>query len=111
MPENKVIIVAGPTASGKSAMAMDIALACGGVVINADSMQVYKNMPIITAAPSKEDKEKVEHCLYEIYEPSFRGNVVDWLKAAAQEIRRVWGQGKIPVVVGGTGLYIENLMK
>ena len=111
MQENKVIIVAGPTASGKSAMAIDIALAVKGVIINADSMQVYKNMPIITAAPTDEDKKKVEHRLYEIYDPSFRGNVADWLKSAAQEIKNVWAEGRIPVVVGGTGLYIENLMK
>ena len=74
-------------------------------------MQVYKNMPIITAAPTLHDKQKVDHRLFEIFEPSFRGNVADWVKLAAQEIRNVWAEGKLPVVVGGTGLYIENLMK
>lgn len=111
MPQNKVIIVVGPTASGKSAMAIDIALALNGVVVNADSMQVYKGMPIITAAPTAEDKKKVEHRLYEIYEPTFRGNVVDWLKLVSAEIRNIWSEGKVPVLVGGTGLYIENLMQ
>ena len=111
MQSNKVIIIAGPTASGKSALAIDIALAVNGVVINADSMQVYKDMPIISAAPTAEDKAKVDHRLYEIYDPSFRGNVVDWLKLATEEIRKVWAEGKMPVVVGGTGLYIENLIK
>ncbi len=111
MSQNKVIIVAGPTASGKSALAIDIALALDGVVINADSMQVYKDMPIISAAPSKEDKQKVEHRLFEIYDPSFHGNVVDWCERAVHEIKSVWKENKIPVVVGGTGLYIENLIK
>lgn len=111
MPQNKVIIVAGPTASGKSALAIDIASYFNGVVLNADSMQVYKNMPIITAAPTPSDKQKVDHRLFEIFEPSFRGNVADWLKLAAREIRNVWAEQKLPVVVGGTGLYIENLMK
>lgn len=111
MSQNKVIIVAGPTASGKSAMAIDIARALDGVVINADSMQVYKGMPIITAAPTEEDKQKAPHRLYEIYEPTFRGNVAMWLKLASEEIKKVWAEGKVPVVVGGTGLYIENLME
>jgi len=111
MSENKVIIVAGPTASGKSKLAIDIALSVHGVVVNADSMQVYKDMPVISAVPTTEDKEKVDHRLYEIFAPSFRGNVVDWLKLAVQEIRNIWKEGKIPIVVGGTGLYIENLMK
>ena len=111
MQENKVIVIAGPTASGKSALAIDLALALNGVVINADSMQVYKDMPIVSAVPTAEDKAKVEHRLYEIYDPSFRGNVVDWLKSAVTEIRDVWSQGKTPVVVGGTGLYLENLIK
>ncbi|MBR2299285.1 MAG: tRNA (adenosine(37)-N6)-dimethylallyltransferase MiaA [Alphaproteobacteria bacterium] len=111
MQENKVIVIAGPTASGKSALAIDLALALNGVVINADSMQVYKDMPIVSAVPTAEDKAKVEHRLYEIYDPSFRGNVVDWLKSAVAEIRDVWSQGKTPVVVGGTGLYLENLIK
>ena len=111
MQKNKVIIVAGPTASGKSQLAIDLALVLNGVVINADSMQVYKDMPIVSAVPSAEDRAKVEHRLYEIYDPSFRGNVVDWLNRAIAEIRDVWEKGKTPVVVGGTGLYLENLIK
>lgn len=111
MSENKVIVIAGPTASGKSKLAIDIALDLNGVVINADSMQVYKDIPIITAAPTSEDKELVPHFLYEIYDPSFRGNVALWLDAAAIEIKSAWDQGKMPVVVGGTGLYIESLLK
>ena len=110
MSENRVIIIAGPTASGKSALAVDVAKAIGGVVVNCDSMQVYKNMPILSACPTAEDKTKVEHTLFEIYEPSFNGNVVDWLERAVAEIKNIWRKEKIPVVVGGTGLYIDNLV-
>ncbi len=110
MQENRVVVIAGPTASGKSALAVDIAEQINGVVINADSMQVYKDMPIITAAPSAQDKARVPHKLFEIYDLQFRGNVVDWLTRAAEEIRNTWKEGKMPVVVGGTGLYIDNLI-
>ncbi|MBQ7659591.1 MAG: tRNA (adenosine(37)-N6)-dimethylallyltransferase MiaA [Alphaproteobacteria bacterium] len=111
MQTGKIIVIAGPTASGKSALAIDVALFVGGVVINADSMQLYKDMPVITAAPTDEDRTKADHRLFEIYDPSFKGNVVDWLKLAVGEIKSVWAEGKIPVVVGGTGLYLENLIE
>lgn len=108
--KRKVIVVAGPTASGKSALAVDIAKEVDGVIINADSMQVYKGLKIVSACPSPEEQAEVEHRLFEIYDCSIRGNVVDWLERAVTEIRNVWADGKIPVVVGGTGLYIENLI-
>lgn len=110
MSQNKVIVIAGPTASGKSALAIDTALFIDGVVINCDSMQVYKHTPIISACPDEKDKKTVEHRLFEIYEPDVKGNVVDWLNLAVQEIKEVWKENKIPVVVGGTGLYIDNLI-
>ena len=110
MSQNKVIVVAGPTASGKSALAVDLAVALNGVVINADSMQVYKDMPVLSAAPTQQDKQKAPHRLFEIYDPSFKGNVVDWLVLATQEIKKAWTEHKTPIVVGGTGLYIENLI-
>lgn len=106
----QVVIVAGPTASGKSALSLDIAEVCGGVIINADSMQVYKGMPVISACPSAEDKARVGHFLYEIYEPEINGTVVDWLKLAVGEISNAWERGMLPVVVGGTGLYLHNLI-
>lgn len=107
---NKVIVVAGPTASGKSALAIDLAEAFNGVIINADSMQVYQKTPIISAAPSKEDKQRVQHRLYEIFAPDVNGSVVDWLNLAVAEIKNCWAQNKMPVVVGGTGLYLDNLI-
>ena len=68
MPFNPVIIVAGPTASGKSALALDIAEALNGAVVNADAMQVYRDTPVLSACPTAEDKARVPHYLYEIYE-------------------------------------------
>lgn len=107
---NSVVIVAGPTASGKSALALELAQKYNGEIINADSMQVYAGTPIISAAPSAQEKELIPHHLYEIYPPSQNGTVVDWLNLATQKIREVWGRGKLPVVVGGTGMYIDNLI-
>ena len=107
---NKVIVVAGPTASGKSALAIDLAEAFNGVVINADSMQIYKGTPIISAAPSEEDKQRVQHRLYEIFLPDVNGSVVDWLNLVVKEIKSCWEKGKMPIVVGGTGLYLDNLI-
>ncbi|MDO5385713.1 MAG: tRNA (adenosine(37)-N6)-dimethylallyltransferase MiaA [Pseudomonadota bacterium] len=110
MQKQKVIVIAGPTASGKSQLAIDAALAVGGVVVNADSMQVYRNTPIISACPSAEDKALVAHRLYEIWDAEKNGSVVDWLNLAVAEIKNIWRDGKIPVVVGGTGLYLDNLI-
>ncbi len=107
---NKVLIIGGPTASGKSQLAIDAAKKYDGVVINADSQQVYKHIPILAACPSDLDKQEVSHRLYEIYEPEVVGSVVDWLELAVDEIRKVWNEGKLPIVVGGTGLYIDNLI-
>lgn len=108
--EKSVIVVAGPTASGKSDLAIDIALRYNGEIVNADSMQVYAGTPIISAAPSEKDKSLVSHHLYEIYHPSKNGTVVDWLKLAAATIKDIWTRGKVPIVVGGTGMYIDNLI-
>ena len=110
MQENRVIVVAGPTASGKSGLALDLAAALNGEVVNADSMQVYKDMPIITACPGREDRAKVPHHLYEIYDPSVNGTVVDWLERAVFKIREIWARGGLPIAVGGTAMYIDNLI-
>lgn len=107
---NAVIVIAGPTASGKSQLAIDAALEFGGVVINADSQQIYCGTPILSACPSKEDKALVEHRLYEILEPEESGSVVEWLNRCAGEIKNAWKTNLVPVVVGGTGLYIDNLI-
>ncbi len=110
MQKKKIIVIAGPTASGKSQLAIDAALAVNGVVVNADSMQVYKDMPVISACPTPADKALVSHRLYEIWDASKNGSVVEWLSLAAGEIEKICQEGKIPIVVGGTGLYLDNLI-
>lgn len=107
---NTVIVIAGPTASGKSGLALDIARRYGGEIVNADSMQVYQGMPVISAVPPAAEQAEIPHHLYEIYHPSVNGTVVDWLERAAAAVREIWGRGRLPVVVGGTGMYIDNLI-
>lgn len=111
MQTPEIIVIAGPTASGKSALAMALAEELDGVVINADSMQVYRDIPILAAAPSAEDTARAPHRLYGIYDASYHGNVVDWLNLCKQEIETARTQNKTPIIVGGTGLYIESLTK
>ena len=106
----KVVIIAGPTASGKSALAIEVARALNSAVLNSDSMQIYKNIPVISAAPSAGERAKVEHRLYEIFDCSKRGNVVEWLDLCVAEIKKLWDENKVPVVVGGTGMYIDALI-
>lgn len=106
-----VMIVQGPTASGKSGLALELAQQYDGIIINADAMQVYQGIPIVTAAPSIEDKQKAEHRLYEIFPPEKNGSVTEWLDLAVEEIKLVLSQGRLPIVTGGTGFYIESLTK
>ena len=108
--KRRVIVIAGPTASGKSQLAIDVAKAVDGVVINADSQQAYNCTPLLSACPDDRDKKIVPHRLYEIWGIEKNGSVVEWLNLAAEEIRKAWEEGKMPVVVGGTGLYIDNLI-
>ena len=110
MKKNTVIVIAGPTASGKSQLAIDVALGVNGVILNADSMQIYQGIPILSAAPNNNDKQLVEHRLYELFPNNFRSSVIDWLDKIVPEIYKLWAEDKIPVVVGGTGLYIDNLV-
>ena len=110
MKQNPVLIIAGPTASGKSALAIAAARALNGVVINCDSMQIYKDIPIIAATPNAAEKQQAEHRLFELYDVTKRGNVVEWLELCAVEIRKLWAEGRLPVVVGGTGMYIDALL-
>jgi len=110
MKQNPVLIIAGPTASGKSALAIAAAQALNGVVLNCDSMQIYKDIPIIAATPNTQEKAQVEHRLFELYDVNKRGNVVEWLDLCVAEIRKLWAEGRLPVVVGGTGMYIDALI-
>ncbi|MFD2204046.1 tRNA (adenosine(37)-N6)-dimethylallyltransferase MiaA [Kiloniella antarctica] len=107
----KIIVITGPTASGKSALGIDAALALGGEIINADSMQIYQELDVLTARPPKADLAKVSHRLYGTMPGAKRCSAEQWRTLALKEIRAVHNQGKIPILVGGTGLYIRALEK
>ena len=106
-----IIVIGGPTASGKSALAIDLAKTLNGVVINADASQVYQHIPIISAAPSDAEKQAIEHCLYGYLDESVNGNVFFWLSSAVDYVHQIWHKGKTPIFVGGSGLYLQNLVQ
>lgn len=104
-------LIAGPTASGKSALALDIARRENGMIINADAMQIYAGLPILTAQPSKKDRTIIPHELYETVDPSERFSVGKWLPLAQKVIERAVHAGRTPIIVGGTGLYFKALLE
>lgn len=106
----KLLIICGPTASSKSAYAMDLATKIGGAIINADSMQVYREIPIITASPSQEDKAKIPHYLYNHISIREEYSVAKYLAQALQAIEDTIAKSLVPIIVGGTGLYINTLL-
>jgi tRNA dimethylallyltransferase len=103
------VLIAGPTASGKSALAITLAERLGGVVINADSMQVYRDLRVITARPSAADEARVPHLLYGHVDAAVNYSVGHWLKDVAQAIAETIAAGAVPIVTGGTGLYFKIL--
>ena len=109
--DKNVVVIGGPTASGKSGMALDIAEAFGGTVINADSMQLYADLDVLTARPGAEDLARVPHRLYGVLPASERGSAARWRDMALAEIAAAHAAGRLPVVVGGTGLYLRTLME
>ena len=100
----------GPTASGKSALGLVIAKALDGVILNADAMQCYRDIQIVTARPHQEEMQGIEHRLYGLWQAHEHGNAALWAEQAAKEIRAVWQAGKLPILLGGTGMYIRTLM-
>ena len=109
--DNRALIVAGPTASGKSALALDLARRLGGGVINADSMQLYAELRVLTARPQAADEARVPHRLYGVLAARERCSAGRWLAMATAEIDAAHGSGRLPVVVGGTGLYLKALTR
>ena len=103
------LLIAGPTASGKSALAMAAAQAVGGVVVNADSMQIYARLRILTARPTAVEEAAVEHRLYGFVDPAIAFSTGDYVRAAAPVLAELKARGKLAVVVGGTGLYFMAL--
>ncbi len=107
--KSKIILISGPTASGKSKFALKIAKKLNGEIINADSMQVYKELKILTARPSKIDLKRIEHHLYGFRSVKKDFSSGEWLKLAKKNIKKIRDKNKIPVLVGGTGLYFKAL--
>ena len=107
--KSKIILIYGPTSSGKSEFAIKLARKVKGEIINADSMQIYKDLKILTARPLKEDLKKIKHHLYGFQDSKKDFSVGDWLKIATKKIEEIRKRKKIPILVGGTGLYFKAL--
>ncbi|MCK1288501.1 tRNA (adenosine(37)-N6)-dimethylallyltransferase MiaA [Bradyrhizobium sp. 44] len=105
----KAVLIAGPTASGKSALALELALAAGGVVINADSMQVYRDLRIITARPTDGDEARAPHRLYGHVDAAVNFSAGAWVGDAAKALEVAKAEGRLPIFIGGTGLYFKAL--
>ena len=109
MVNARIIFIAGPTASGKSAAAVEVARVCGGEIINADAMQVYRDLRIVTARPSGEDEAEVPHHLYGVLNGAEACSAGRWAHMAADCIHDILGRGETAIVTGGTGLYFKSL--
>ena len=105
----KVIVICGPTASGKTSLSIEVAKKINGEVISCDSMQIYKDMNIGTAKPTAEEMQGIQHYLLDFVLPSERYSVADFKKDATEKIEYILSKGKVPIVVGGTGLYVDAL--
>jgi tRNA dimethylallyltransferase len=104
-------LIAGPTASGKSALALALAGRGGGVIVNADSAQVYRDLRIVTARPSPEEEARAEHRLYGYRDGAEPCSAADWAADARREIEAAQAAGRLPIVAGGTGLYLRTLLE
>jgi tRNA dimethylallyltransferase len=106
----KVVVIAGPTASGKTMLGVELASALGGEIVNADSMQVYRGMDIGTAKPTAEEKKGIVHHLLDVVDPDEEFNAAVYRSMALPLIKDIDSRGKVPLIVGGTGLYIKGLL-
>ena len=110
MQKNKVIVICGPTASGKTALSIELAKKINGEIVSCDSMQIYEDMNIGTAKPTLEEMQGIKHYLIGYVSPEKRYSVADYKKDAKKAIKEIIEKGKNPIVVGGTGLYIDSLI-
>jgi tRNA dimethylallyltransferase len=108
--QSKIILISGPTASGKSNFAVKLAKKVQGEIINADSMQVYKKLKILTARPNKIEQKNIQHHLYGVVDLNKKFSTGEWLKIAIKKIKEIKKRKKIPILVGGTGLYFQSLI-
>ena len=106
----KILVVSGPTASGKTALAVELALAHNGEVVSADSMQIYRRMDIGTAKPTRAEMRGVPHHMLDVADPEEDFSVARYVELAARCVNDILARGKLPIVAGGTGLYIDSLL-
>src|SRR5689334_22954892 len=109
MRANSAVLIAGPTASGKSALALRVAEKIGGVIVNADSMQVYRDLRVITARPPPEEEARAPHRLYGAVDAAVNYSTGQWLRDVAPVLAEAKAQGRVPILVVGTGLYFKAL--
>ena len=112
MPSTKppLIVIAGPTASGKSALSLTLAQQIQGVIVNADSAQIYRDLRILSAAPIAEDLQRADHRLYGVQDGALPCSAADWAAMARVEVIDIQESGRTPILVGGTGLYLRTLL-
>ena len=108
--QSKIILISGPTASGKSNLAVKIANKINGEIINADSMQVYRQLKILTARPNSKEKKKIKHHLYGVINVDKKFSTGEWLRLAIKKIKEIKKRKNVPILVGGTGLYFQSLI-
>jgi len=105
-----LILIAGPTASGKSSLALALAQQIEGVIVNADSAQIYRDLPVLSAAPSADEEKLVEHRLYGLQDGALPCSAAGWAAMARRDIDEIHARGRTPILVGGTGLYLRTLL-
>ena len=110
MNKKKIIVICGPTASGKTSLGIQIANLINGEIISADSMQIYKDMDVGSAKPTAEERAQAVHHLVDFVEPNKRYSVADFKKDAENKIKEILFKNKVPIIVGGTGLYVNSLI-
>lgn len=110
MMKQKILVIVGPTASGKTALAVEMAKRFSGEIISADSMQIYKHMDIATAKPDKDEMQGIPHHLMDFLDPSKEFSVAQFCKLAKVKIREIADRGNLPIIAGGTGLYVDSLL-
>ena len=108
--KEKVIVICGPTASGKTALSIELAKKINGEIVSADSMQIYKDMNIGTAKPTIEEMQGIKHYLLDFVSPEERYSVAQYKQDAKRAIKEIIKKGKTPIIVGGTGLYVDSLI-
>ena len=108
--KSKIIVISGATASGKSKVAIEVAKIFNGAIINADALQIYRDLPILSAQPTAENLVEVEHFLYGILPANEKISVGIWLKMVAEIVKKIQQENKIPIIVGGNGMYISRLI-